>query len=144
VTDRQVAWRKRQRAVLTAARKASKRNRTEIAERAGLEYWQVVRLETGKARLPADLIPALARGYGTTPEQLIADLEIVSAQPYNPRKAMEDSGVVSPHRIDQVEADVAGKPEPAQRARVEGEIALGADPDAPQAESDPDRRRRTG
>jgi hypothetical protein len=128
----------------------------ELRERLGLTEMQVAsRLwfktsqayqlyEQAKSVIRLDQVPLWATAFGISEREFLEGVVLAAQRPYNPRAVMEASGVVSPQRIDQVEADVAGKPEPAQRARVEGEIALGPDPDATKAESEPDRRRRTG
>ncbi len=134
----QETWKERQQRVLRGFRDARNLKRADIVRTSGLTYWQVTGIETGESNLPAEWIPALARAYGVAPLTLIEELGLS----WSPRAAMEAVGFIDPRRIDQVEADCRDLPEPAQRARVAGEIALGPDPDAIASERKTEHRRR--
>lgn len=136
----QETWKERQQRVLKGFRDARKLKRADIVRESGLTYWQVTGVETGESNLPAEWIRPLARAYGIEPQVLIDALGLS----WSPRSAMEAVGFITPERIDQVEADCRDLPEPAQRARVAGEIALGPDPNARETHETHTDGRRTG
>lgn len=117
---------RRQAANLKALRERLGLKRSTIASRLGFEGTRGYELyEKARTRLVADQIPVWADAFGITQREFIEEVLLRGAsEAYSPRAEMEASGVVPPHRVNQVEADVAGRDESAQRARVAGEIAL--------------------